>query len=371
MSMNRIIRNGLVCCVFLLACVGANSVRAQILRIRDICRVKGQEENTLLGRGLVVGLNGTGDSDPSTLRSLARMMQLMGGQVSLDAQRQPDISELKNVKNVATVFVTATVPAEGARQGEKLDCTVHAINAKSLVGGKLMLTTLTGPNPNDQTVYALAGGMIDLDTNGSPTSGRVNQGCRLEANFMNPFLQDGKITLVLDQRHASFQTANDIEELLNSPNAGGPESRGSRRAIGSGSEARAKAIDQVNIEVTIPNVYQDAPLQFISQVMETRIVTPTHDASVVIDRRNGVIVIGDNVLVGRVAVSINAVRVQTGTAPPPETVFVLDQSKDTNVTKLNALVDALNSLQVETDDIIAIIDRIHTNRQLYEKLIVK
>ncbi len=130
MSMNRIIRNGLVCCVFLLACVGANSVRAQILRIRDICRVKGQEENTLLGRGLVVGLNGTGDSDPSTLRSLARMMQLMGGQVSLDAQRQPDISELKNVKNVATVFVTATVPAEGARQGEKLDCTVHAINAK-------------------------------------------------------------------------------------------------------------------------------------------------------------------------------------------------------------------------------------------------
>jgi flagellar basal body P-ring protein FlgI len=91
----------------------------------------------------------------------------------------------------------------------------------------------------------------------------------------------------------------------------------------------------------------------------------------VIDRRNGVIVIGDNVLVGRVAVSINAVRVQTGTAPPPGPLFVVDQSEDTNVTKLNALVAALNSLQVETDDIIAIIDRIHTNRQLYGKLIVK
>jgi len=92
---------------------------------------------------------------------------------------------------------------------------------------------------------------------------------------------------------------------------------------------------------------------------------------VVIDRRNGVIVIGDNVLVGRVAVSINAVRVQTGAAVPSGPLFVLDQNQDTNTTKLNALVDALNSLQVETSDIISIIERIHANSQLYGKLIVK
>jgi flagellar P-ring protein precursor FlgI len=371
MTMNQVLRRSQVGIVMLTVCVGASLAQAQNLRIRDICRVKGQEENTLLGRGLVVGLNGTGDSDPLTLRSLARMLQLMGGQVGLDEQRLPDISELKNVKNVATVFVTATVPAEGARQGEQLDCTVHAVNAKSLAGGKLMLTTMKGPNPSDQTVYALASGMIDLDATGSPTSGRIVQGCRLEADFMNPFLLDGKFTLVLDQRQASFQTANDIEELLNSPVSASLSSRDTLRSSANRSEAVAKAIDQVNIEVTIPKVYQSAPLQHIAQVMDTRIITPTHDASVVIDRRNGVIVIGDNVLVGRVAVSINSVRVQTGMAAPSGPLFVLDQSENTNTTKLNALVDALNSLQVETNDIISIIERIHANSQLYGRLIVK
>ena len=199
------------------------------------------------------------------------------------------LEKMKNVKNVASVFVTATVPAQGARQGEQLDCTVHAHSAKSLAGGRLMLTTLRGPNPNDTTIYALAEGMIDLDANGSPSSGRINQGCRLETSFMNPFTKDGKFTLVLDQHHASFTTATDIEELLNTPTTPSPNSRTPSRQEGRRSEDIAKATDQVNIEVTIPEVYETAPLQFISQVMETRIVTPTHDAAVVIDRRNGVI----------------------------------------------------------------------------------
>src|SRR5687768_17994900 len=109
-------------------------------RIGDICRIKGQEENTLHGMGLVVGLRGTGDGDSKpTLRALARYMELMGHRLTPNQQGQPSIEELKNVKNVALVSVTATVPPGGAQQGDTLDCTISAISAKSLEGGHLLL----------------------------------------------------------------------------------------------------------------------------------------------------------------------------------------------------------------------------------------
>ena len=227
----------------LMACASISPAQAQFLRIGDICTLKGQEENTLLGRGLVVGLPGTGDSDPATLRALRQMMRLMGVEVSLE--------DLANVKNVATVIVTATVPAAGARQGQKLHCNVSAISAKSLAGGKLVLTTLTGPNPVDKTVYALASGSIYIDKNGSTTSGRVNNGCQLERDFRNVYTMDGKFTLVIDQRFASFHTAFEVEELINNPTGISAESTTATAERVGGKDA-AKAIDQVNIEVTIP-----------------------------------------------------------------------------------------------------------------------
>lgn len=102
----------------------------QYLRIRDICRVKGQEENTLHGLGLVVGLKGTGDGEVPTTRALATMMGMMGNPVSQASGGALMLDELKNAKNVALVFVTATVPSEGARQGEMLDVVVNAISAQ-------------------------------------------------------------------------------------------------------------------------------------------------------------------------------------------------------------------------------------------------
>ena len=127
-----------ISCFFLagtLALLPADASRADH-RIGDICRIKGQEENTLHGMGLVVGLRGTGDGDSkATLRALSRYMELMGHRLPNNAQGQPSLDELKNVKNVALVFVTATVPAGGAQQGDDLDCTLSAISAKSLEGG--------------------------------------------------------------------------------------------------------------------------------------------------------------------------------------------------------------------------------------------
>ena len=109
------------------------------LRLRDICRLKGQEENKIQGLGLVVGLRGTGDdSIKPTERALARMMQNMGGSIASDSQGIPDFSEIEGSGNVALVMVTASIPPAGAQQGDKLNCNVSSISAKSLEGGRLM-----------------------------------------------------------------------------------------------------------------------------------------------------------------------------------------------------------------------------------------
>src|SRR5438105_3449658 len=104
-------------------------------RIGDICRIKGQEENILVGMGLVVGLKGTGDSDmKATQRALAHFMDVLGHRVGPGQGGQPVLDELKGAKNVALVYVTAVVPQGGAQQGDNLDCIVSAVSAKSLDG---------------------------------------------------------------------------------------------------------------------------------------------------------------------------------------------------------------------------------------------
>ncbi len=360
----------LVCCL-----AGSEKCLGQYLRIRDICRVKGQEENTLHGLGLVVGLKGTGDGEIPTTRALAKMMALMGNPLGADAGGAVALDELKNAKNVALVFVTATVPAEGARQGEMLDVIVNAISAKSIEGGHLMITPLLGPRPRDTRIYGYAKGAISLDDTGPPTSAKVHDGGRLEESFYNPFMKDDMITLVLDKNHASFQTAFDIEDLVNSPQNGGigeTELGGANPgpAKSAMADEPARAIDQVNIEVPIPKKYRENPVEFIAQILDMQIIPPKHDARVVIDERNGSIVIGENVMVGRVAVAHRNLSIETGDAPANGPFLEIDQS-DTSTTRLKALVSALNALKVSPDDIMDIIKSLERSGDLYGRLIVQ
>ena len=368
----------LVTALAVLLCWSACGERsfAQYLRIRDICRVKGQEENSLHGLGLVVGLKGTGDGNVPATRALAQMMASMGQPLGQASNGTIALDELKNAKNVALVFVTVTVPAEGARQGEMLDCHVNAISAKSVEGGYLMMTPLLGPRPGNPRIYGFAQGAVALDATGPPTSAKVHDGCRLEESFHNPFMRDNKITLVLDKNHASFQTAFEIEDLLNTPSSLGFGSSRSTGAddsfVGSklGSEPIAKALDQVNIEVRIRDIYRDNPVEFIAHVLDTQIVPPKHDARVVVDERNGSIVIGDNVMIGRVAVAHRNLSIETGSGPSNGPFFEIDQS-DSSTTRLKALVAALNSLKVSPDDIIDIIKSLERSGDLYGRLIVQ
>lgn len=325
-------------------------------RLKNLCRVKGQEENTLQGLGMVVGLKGTGDGGEflPTIRSLATAMQLMGNPIGKGGP-----VELKNAKNVALVMVTVTVPAAGGRQGDKLDCTVSSIgSAKSLAGGRLFMTAMQGPQVENTRIYAFAEGAVQIDDVKAPTVGRVHNGCRLEEDFLNVFTKDDKLTLVLDKNRADFEIAQAIAEAIND----GP--------LGVDKSELARAINPLNIEVTIPAEYRDHPVHFASIILSQEIEEPNSEARVVINERAGSIVIGANVEIGPVAVSHKNIVVETG----PNAIagkFVAVDPSQTGSTKLQVLVAALNAVKVPTEDIIEIIKRLERSGQLHGWLIIE
>jgi flagellar P-ring protein precursor FlgI len=333
------------------------------LRIGDVCRIKGQEENVLHGMGLVVGLRGTGDGDnKATLRALAHYMELLGHRVGTSQTGQPMLEELKNVKNVALVFVTATIPPGGAQQGDNLDCTLSAISAKSLEGGQLMLTELYGPLPGDKTVYALAKGLVSIDDVLRPQSARIPLGCQLERKVENDFFtKDGKIILVLNKDHAGFQMTQQLETVINQQ----PD-----LASASSSDKIARAIDQVQIEVAIHPSYSDSPANFASLILETRLYRPPTDSKVIINERKQALIVGADVEIGPVAVMHKNRLIQIGDNLVNEAVG-FETTVDGSKPKLTALVDALNNLKVPTADVIDIIKMLKHKRALFGELIIE
>lgn len=325
--------------------------------LKNICRVKGQEEITLQGMGIVVGLKGTGDGgafSPS-IRSLARMMQLMGRPAITD-------KDLKDVKNVALVTVTATIPAAGARQGDKLDCTVSAIAAKSLSGGRLFSTPLMlRPDPDHPRVLAFAEGPLTLDDPTLVASGRVYSGCRVEEDFFNAFVENGRLTLVLDPNHADFEVAREVAETINS-----------QFSVQNNGQPLAKAFNQGNIDVMVPPQYQDDAVLFVSQVMGMPILEPPTGARVVINERAGSIVISGDVEIGAVVVTHKSIVVETGGggAAPSATFKSIDVG-ESPAPRLKALLESLNALHVPPDDVIDIIKGIDRNGKLHAQLIIE
>ena len=327
--------------------------------LKTICRVKGQEENTLQGLGIVVGLKGTGDGGSSLpmLRALAQAMQYLGNPVGKNGP-----AELKDAKNAALVLVTATVPAQGARQGDKIDCTVSSIgSAKSLSGGRLFTTCLVGPgDPKNPRVYAVAEGPITIDSATQTTTGRIYGGCRLEEDFFNAFVQDGKITLVLDRNYADFQVAAEMADLLNKTLVG----------IQSDGASLARALDPCNIEVSIPRQYQNDPVEFVSQVLSLPIPEPPVGARVAVNERAGRIVITGDAEIGAVVVTHKNIVVEAGNAAGPATRFVPVDPRNENPT-LKSLVEALNAVRVPTEDIIEILKGLQRSGKLHAQLIIE
>jgi flagellar P-ring protein FlgI len=355
--MNRILIPILIIALALSTSLTSPTARAETT-IKSICRVKGQEENTLQGLGIVVGLKGTGDgaSFLPTIRSLSKIMTVMGEPLG-----KAGMAELKDTKNVALVTVTATIPAAGARQGDQLDCSISSIgSAKSLAGGRLFLTALVGPDRNNPRIYAFSEGAISLDDTALPTTGKVFKGCRLESDFFNMFSKDGKITLVLDRNHADFQVAQDVADQINN-----------QLSFQTGGATVAKALNQVNVEVVIPAQYKDDPVPFISQVINLPMPEMQTGARVVINERSGSIVMSGNVEIGAVVVTHKNIVIETGNPVASGNSFVQLDPGNTSKAKLKALVEALNAIHVATPDIIDIIKGLDRNGKLHAQLIIE
>lgn len=266
-------------------------------RIRDVVEVEGVRQNDLVGYGIVVGLNGTGDTvrnSPFTEDSLTHMLERLGVNVQ---------GEQIKPKNVAAVLVTASLPAF-ARNGSSIDVNVSSIgDAASLEGGTLILTPLKAA---DNEIYAVAQGSIIVSgidvkaqaarfTRGTPTSGAVPNGARVEREINFDFNRSQAIALAL--RTPDFTTAARIEDTINS-------------AMGF---RLASMRDPGTVDIDLRGI-QDSPARLLASI-ENLPITVSTPARIVIDEKSGTIVLGEDVTVSRVAIAQGNISIKVRETP--------------------------------------------------------
>ena len=271
-------------------------------RIKDIATFEGVRDNLLVGYGLVVGLNQTGDklqNAPFLQESLVGMLERLGvnirdktGTVTLDP------------KNVAAVMVTATLPAF-ARQGTHIDVSVSALgDAKSLLGGQLVVTPLIGA---DGEVYAVAQGALagvgisasgagTSITKGVPTSGKVANGALVEREL--PFEMSHLESVKVSLRSPDFTTARRIAQAINA---------------NLGSEI-ARPTDPATVQVVVPPEYRGNVVGMLTDIEQLR-VEPDQIAKVIIDEASGTIVMGENVRISTVAIAQGQLTIKITETP--------------------------------------------------------
>ncbi|HXQ09430.1 MAG TPA: flagellar basal body P-ring protein FlgI [Caulobacteraceae bacterium] len=353
-----------IAALFASFCLAGPSAAAS--RIKDIVQFEGVRGNKLIGYGLVVGLNGTGDSllnAPMTLQSLESMLERLG----INTRAAAAASQF-NTKNVAAVMVTADLPAFSAT-GSQIDVTVSAMgDAKSLQGGTLLVTPLLGA---DGEAYAVAQGKIETGsvsasgasgssiTRGVPTSGRIAAGASVEREV--GFQLDSMQTLRLSLRNPDFTTAQRIADVVNAqyPNT-------------------ASAENPTIVAVHAPA--GESMMTFITQIEDME-VEPEAPAKVVIDEDAGVIVMGEDVRVSTVAIAQGNLTISVQETPSASQPLPFSQGTTTVVPKsdlkvdedkgkkllvikegasLSSLVAGLNALGVTPRDMISILQAIKT-----------
>ena len=334
------------------------------IRIKDLVEFDGVRGNDLVGYGLVVGLNGTGDglrNSPFTEEIMSNLLERLGVNVTGE-QFQP--------KNVAAVFVTASLPPF-ARAGSKIDVTVSAIgDAKSLLGGTLVMTPLNGA---DGQIYAVAQGAIIAGgvsaegqgakvTEGVPTAGSIPSGARVEREVQFDFNQMSTVRLAL--RQPDFTTASRIESTINAAFPGNPAQM---LDAGTGSAAHVMA------------------------KLENLTVQPEARARVVVDQRSGTIVMDDEVRISHVAIAQGNLTLKVEEAPVvvqpnpfsegqtivvPRTKAEIQQDQGKGLaevqggTSLSEVVAGLNALGVAPGDMINILKSINAAGALHAEFVV-
>lgn len=332
---------------------------AHAVKIADITRLDGQRTNTLTGLGLVFGLKGTGDGGDfqAAIRPLATMLAKYN-----DAT---DVKQLTAVKNVALVTITATVPASGVRNGDKIDVYLTSIgSASSLRGGRLFVTPLQGPVPGSG-ILALAEGGVMLEDPSVPTVAKVKLGATMEADMPAKVIDNGRFTLILDNPSASWPMAYAVAKIINEESDSG--------------EILATAVDEKNVIVTIPASERERPDSFISRVLRLPVPMLPTEARVTVNERTGTIVLTGDVDISPVVISHKGLTITTispapkGTerAPLIETKDVLGlDTTNTGGGKLQDLVAAMEAMKVPAEDRITIVKELYETGKLHAKLYV-
>jgi flagellar P-ring protein FlgI len=330
-------------------------------RIKDLASVEGVRQNQLIGYGLVVGLNGTGDTinnSPFTRQSLTAMLERLGVNIRGQTLR---------TGNVAAVMVTSNLPAFST-QGTRIDVTVSALgDAKSLQGGTLLVTPLLGADGN---VYAVAQGSLAIGgfqaegdaakiTRGVPTVGRIANGAIIEREIDFALNRLNQVRLAL--RNADFTTAKRIAAAIND-------------YIGL---PTAEPLDPSTVELTVPKQYQGNVVALLTEIEQLQI-EPDLPAKIIIDERSGIIVMGRDVRVSMVAVAQGNLTVTISEAPQVSQPAPLSRGRTVTVPRtrlgvqvdgsklalvnegvsLQQLVDGLNALGIGPRDLIAILQAI-------------
>ena len=352
------------------------SLNDPLVRIKDITRIKGVRDNQLLGYGLVVGLNGTGDGNNSqfTVQSVANMLRNFGVIV--------DPEEL-GMDNVAAVMVTAKLPPF-IHEGSEIDVTLSSIgDADSLQGGTLLMTPLYGPAGNE--VYAVAQGSVSIGgfneggggnqvRQNHTTVGRVPNGALIEKEVPMSFTSNEHVTLVL--ANPNFATAQRISDVINGTFGYTPQGG-----------YYAQAIDAGQVEIKVPNYYENKVVNFISRLEQLE-VRPDTEAKVVINERTGTIVMGHNVRLSKVSVAHGNLTVTIATQenvsqPDPFTDGQTEVTEETDIdvseensrlmvlpkgSSIADVVKGLNAVGASPRDIIAILQAIKQSGALHAEL---
>jgi flagellar P-ring protein precursor FlgI len=330
-------------------------------RIKDLANIEGVRQNQLIGYGLVVGLNGTGDTlnnIPFTKQSLQAMLERLGVNIRGATIR---------TGNVAAVMVTANLPAFGT-QGTRIDVTVSSLgDAKSLQGGTLLVTPLLGADGN---VYAVGQGSVAINgfqaegeaakiTRGVPTVGRIANGAIIEREIDFALNRLNQVRLAL--RNADFTTAKRIAAAIND-------------FIGTNT---AEPLDSSTVQINVPRQYNGNVVSLLTELEQLQI-EPDLAAKIVIDERSGIIVMGRDVRVSTVAVAQGNLTVTISETPqvsqpapfsrgqtrvvPRTRIGVQEDGKKFAVVRegvsLQQLVDGLNALGIGPRDLIAILQAI-------------
>lgn len=300
-------------CILFMVAILLISTSAHAIRIKDIASFEGVRENQLMGYGLVVGLNGTGDSDQAKIQiqSVVNMLERMG--------ITTNVNDVK-VKNVAAVMVTSTLPPF-AKQGNRLDVLVSSLgDAKSIAGGTLLMSPLKGA---DNQVYAVAQGSVLTNSfafggqgataqKNHPTAGRVPGGALVERELPNTLA--GKSVLRLNLNQADFTTASRVVAAIN-------DKFKSPVAVSG---------DPGSVQLRIPESYASNAVEFVA-ALEGLEVRPDIQARVVLNERTGTIVMGENVRISTVAVTHGSLSLVIKETPQVSQPAPLSKTGETKV----------------------------------------